>query len=109
LMNWLHLALFLVALVAAALTGVSACATHHSNRTACLASTGCVYSNFSGVCCLYRGPWTCPDIQQGALLQNGGVYAVVPLVGNILVIACLYVIAVLLRPPWKTVVLTERD
>ncbi len=52
------------------------CRSHSQNRTSCLAasSPSCVYSNFSGVCCTDHGPFTCPDVEQGDLLQNGGAY-----------------------------------
>lgn len=79
----------------------AACTTWHHNRSACLAVSGCVFSNFSQHCCLWRGPNTCPDLEQGALLQNGGVYAAIPVTGSILFIACIFAVAVLARPPWK--------
>ena len=58
-----------------ALSYADLCRSHSQNRTSCLAaSPSCVYSNFSGVCCTDHGPYTCPDLEQGDLLQNGGVY-----------------------------------
>lgn len=52
------------------------CLGHNHNRTSCLlASPSCVYSNFSHVCCMDRGLYTCPDLAQGELVENGGVYS----------------------------------